>query len=756
MKLQLTESQYRRLFLFEQSNLEAERNKSWVMYVPAYGKNYKGITADWLEKNLDKFIISQEQGDTFRKWVNKVYPDYAKENDLDETGSYNNAYVKKAWKDHGFEFMLNHKISTMNPFTKEKIDPPVYLENTKRYRSISTQKDIDTRKANSRLLLDRNKSNEDWENFFKNYKYTGEESGSGGGNVGKTPEEILKFQNQNLKSSGLPSVSKWTLKKAGFLPHDLTKLMNESSWMVFKEVEEYKSNFGYGAQSCRYIWSKDISNKWKGSQGGVTGPPIVISNFNTSKLKKLSDDWARTPDTLEGSAKWLSYWLIADFYFDRWKFEEKTKKYGDVDWWNFLNELYGTADPKVIKSNISIANSISGRSEFQRYRKCTIRSKDPLKAAVGAFENVLLWAMDCASDYHCMLEVASVVALAIPGAGLWISAGLDLANATSYYVEASMTDDPLEKKMLMGAGTMSLFGVIPVVGETKVFLKGTNPKILKFSDDFVETVAKKSGGNKTLKTCNKNGICSEQGILTRSEIDKIFQEKIKQHGLSADEIKVASDYFNELGKVSKSDVKKYINTFNELSKKINIKAFHRLNKTPKFQKILKSNNGDMLKSLNQIRKSPEWKAFLTQIGLFTTGEIVIPQTLQPAIEKAVKGGKFGIRYRVQSAGYDWEDTKKAFGSSDSKSDNEKLELAWMLGWRPDKNGGIVRDAQLQTDLYKKGRIKKKKQAKEVLKGLEGWNETVKSADEEIKTKITPINIDSLNVEVDKYLDEFDF
>lgn len=41
-----------------------------------------------------------EEGNKFRVWVNNNYPDWAKKNNLDKSGSLN-SYVDKAWKEYG-------------------------------------------------------------------------------------------------------------------------------------------------------------------------------------------------------------------------------------------------------------------------------------------------------------------------------------------------------------------------------------------------------------------------------------------------------------------------------------------------------------------------------------------------------------------------------------------------------------------------------------------------------------------------------
>ena len=40
---------------------------------------------------------SKEEGDKFRRWMNRYYPKISKNIDLDKSGSFNNSYIQKAW-----------------------------------------------------------------------------------------------------------------------------------------------------------------------------------------------------------------------------------------------------------------------------------------------------------------------------------------------------------------------------------------------------------------------------------------------------------------------------------------------------------------------------------------------------------------------------------------------------------------------------------------------------------------------------------
>ena len=52
-------------------------------------------------------FTNTNEGNAFRGWINTNYPDYAKEIDLDPTGSYNNSYIKKAWAKYGGVYTLS-------------------------------------------------------------------------------------------------------------------------------------------------------------------------------------------------------------------------------------------------------------------------------------------------------------------------------------------------------------------------------------------------------------------------------------------------------------------------------------------------------------------------------------------------------------------------------------------------------------------------------------------------------------------------
>jgi hypothetical protein len=66
------------------------------------------------KKNENSLILeastpfkNQQEGDKFRNWVNDTYPDWAKQNQLDRSGKFNNTYIQKAYQKFGGEYKPN-------------------------------------------------------------------------------------------------------------------------------------------------------------------------------------------------------------------------------------------------------------------------------------------------------------------------------------------------------------------------------------------------------------------------------------------------------------------------------------------------------------------------------------------------------------------------------------------------------------------------------------------------------------------------
>ncbi len=67
----------------------------------AYNKRPVSTSSQSLGKTPFK---NKAEGDKFRGWVNDNHSDYAKKIDLDRSGSYDNAFIRKAWKQYGVDY----------------------------------------------------------------------------------------------------------------------------------------------------------------------------------------------------------------------------------------------------------------------------------------------------------------------------------------------------------------------------------------------------------------------------------------------------------------------------------------------------------------------------------------------------------------------------------------------------------------------------------------------------------------------------
>ena len=112
----------------------------------------------------------------------------------------------------------------------------------------------------------------------------------------------------------------------------------------------------------------------------------------------------------------------------------------------------------------------------------------------GFWESVGNFVNDCIGDYHCMLDIASIVALAIPGVGLAVSAGLDFLNAASYGIEASTAKNVDDRNSAILAGILTSVGGFAGGGikQTRKIVKygSKNPKIYKYADEVAERIKK--------------------------------------------------------------------------------------------------------------------------------------------------------------------------------------------------------------------------------------------------------------------------
>lgn len=100
------------------------------------------------------------EGNAFRAWVNKKYPNYAKQIDLSLSGDFNNSFIKKAYAQYGVEYIKDGKTTTKAPVSSGyKSGSLVYLksgiDNSSIYSFPEFKGDFVIGSVDKKLTLDR-------------------------------------------------------------------------------------------------------------------------------------------------------------------------------------------------------------------------------------------------------------------------------------------------------------------------------------------------------------------------------------------------------------------------------------------------------------------------------------------------------------------------------------------------------------------------------------------------------------------------
>ena len=361
-------------------------------------------------------------------------------------------------------------------------------------------------------------------------------------------------------------------------------------------------------------------------------------------------------------------------------------------WWTFFVNYFGTDNYKVIKNKILSINP----AEISTY-------KGTLNKYEGS-TSVWEYLGDCFTNYHCVLDVASIATLAIPGVGLAVSAGLDFINAASYGVEASNAKTSEERNAALLAGGLTLFGGFlgGGVSQTKrILTKGSrNPKIYNYVDDVMVRVESELPQFKNLPDVVKN-----------KEVAKIYKETADKYGLKNDEILIAHDILKDFSKIDTKIAKEYTNALKLIDSKVGRANLTKIANDSAFKKVVLENNGDVIIALNKYMKTQAGKEALVEAGLFIAlGEVMS----DPQVQKWIGDSYHYLKYRnrtdikglVEKEKFNWEEVKQIFGSNSSVKDNTLLTKAWEKGWRPEENitksiEWLINNPQYQTDTFKK-------------------------------------------------------
>ena len=442
--------------------------------------------------------------------------------------------------------------------------------------------------------------------------------------------------------------------------------------------------------ASRYLTSGLISDKVissvKGnvgvcvtSVGSTCAPPL----FYTAKYFDYEMGKVVSSQSIGNNpAQFVVY--LSNFYFDFGKLQKdlddafrsdkdayKSNLFPD-GWWGWFNAYWGTNNLNVITQNIKSISSNdipSGINSINKYK-------------TGG--SIWSYLGDCFTDYHCALDVASIVALAIPGVGPMVSMGLDFVNASAYGVEAATAKSSDERNMSLLAGGLTLFGGFlgGGVGQTKRYLSAAekNPKIYSYANEVIYRTERELPTYKNFKAAQKD-----------AKLTEIYEETKLKYGLNSADVSVGHGIISDFSKIDLPTASLYTEALSKIDSRIGRANLRRIGNNSRFKNLVLSNNGDVVTSLSKFVKTQAGKEALTELGLF----IVLTEALEiPEVQKWVGESYIYIKYAnredirglVEKEGYGWESTKEVFGSDGSVTDNTLLTNAWKSGWRPfDKN-----------------------------------------------------------------------
>ena len=401
-----------------------------------------------------------------------------------------------------------------------------------------------------------------------------------------------------------------------------------------------------------------------------------------------------------------------------------------------------------------------------------VKSKEP-----GFLDSVAQWAGGCTEDYHCVLDILSIAALAVPGVGLALSAGLDFANGISYGVEGYNATNSADRHAAILAGGLTMFGGFMGGGikQTNKILKygAKNPKIFEYASDVMTTVQKEYKGVKKLKSIDPskgNELQKNWNIVSGKKVDpklsEIYDQAAKKYGLTQKEVLIAHDLLNNFSKIDPAIAKQYTNALTALENKIQKGNLVLLGKEKGLKTAIDASGGDIVVGLKKYMGKVARKEAVMEASLF----VILTEAMeQPSVQKWIAekanmikySGREDIRGLVEKEGYEWGNVKEIFYSDSEAADNIKLKQAWLKGWRPELGRDwLIKNPKYQTKTFKSLLSKPKRIA-----ALRSDNTDFKEKEgvqyfdseegvriyNQIDSNVTDEDIDAASSELDKYL-----
>lgn len=443
-----------------------------------------------------------------------------------------------------------------------------------------------------------------------------------------------------------------------FIEKPLNKKTTKENVVEFEKFNTVCGTELYGRYSLKNVCSNDQNQ-------GL----FIVKGSETNRIKDIGIDWKKlkltystekTPDNL--------ICMCAN---------QNIVDYQKVS-------VKGTVGVKCVTTTASTGGGAASESFHDLYestfevepRQYMFQTKD----VRGFHSKVFDWGKKCltaandegemGTDFHCVLDIASVVSVFIPVVGPIISMIIDVSNGLIYLVDALKAEPGMEKNMAyFSAGMSILGGLLTGIGDLRAMLKAqpNGAKILAFSDEFA-------------KRGVKLATMSEDVALMESR--KLVMELSSKYGLLSKELEMAQEYMGSLEKLMKESPKAvatYKKTIRQIQGKIGMRRWSEFMANKNFQEIMIKNNGNIVESIKIFSKKVTNKDFLIQVGFLVGGESVLPELTGSFFMDKIKSGEWGtFGQMLQSNNYNLESVVEEFMVDENyyERDMKLLEMAW--------------------------------------------------------------------------------
>jgi hypothetical protein len=526
-------------------------------------------------------------------------------------------------------------------------------------------------------------------------------------NIGMDSNRPSNF-NQNWQSEP----TKWEKRKSSEVESTVDK--------SYYDILEYNKNIKSQPKLIPQYCKKPNVIKHKMDWICGTGECDEVSDYRMNELKKKRDKYGgefgwygSNPKTMRKYGYYLKYSVnVGETPFKHCNTETlkgvwvyKFESGYHCGCYEMDNQKYLIQDNGIFVGTHS-TNAILGLN--QKLRDYEI-SKQP-----GFLDSVTQWAGGCFEDYHCVLDILSIAALAVPGVGLALSAGFDFVNGISYGVEAYNAETSEDKYAAILAGGLTMFGGIMGGGvkQTNKILKygAANPKIFEYASDVMSSVQKEYKGVKKLKSIDPDKGLNVLGKKVDPKLSEIYGQAANKYGLSEKEVLMAHDLLKNFSKIDPAIAKQYSEALSALESKIQKGNLVLLGKHKGLKTAIDASGGDVVVGLKKYMGKVARKEAVMEASLF----VILTEAMeQPAVQKWIAdkytmlkySGRKDIRGMVEKEGYEWDSTKKQFYSTSTGTDNDLLKMAWLKGWRPDKDETktiewLIKNPKYQTKTFK--------------------------------------------------------